>query len=123
MAITALEVMSEAISNQSGTPGGSRDRFLSNPAHRADFGARSGSLLAHNQPIGCRALRLDYVRCVSHFGAELCGSIRHAEIAAAWNRSRGCRGLGILLICVMGATGWEYSDPMPFHFSMEVGAA
>jgi hypothetical protein len=121
MAITALEVKSETISNQSGTPGGSRDRFLSNPAHRADFsGARSGSLLAHNQRMGYRALRLDYVRCVSHFGTELCGSIRRAEIAAAWNGSLGRMGLGILLICVIGATGVGIfrTDPNPFHFPL-----
>src|ERR1017187_101087 len=34
--------------------------------------------------MGDRALRLDYVRCVSHFGTELFGFIRDAEIAAAW---------------------------------------
>src|SRR2546430_13469539 len=35
--------------------------------------------------MGDRALRLDYVRCVSDFGAELCGFIRDAELTAAWN--------------------------------------
>jgi hypothetical protein len=72
--------------NQSGAARDSRDRFISNPANRTDFcETGSGSFLAHNQRMGYRALRLDYVSCVSHFGPELCGFIRVAEIAAAWN--------------------------------------
>src|SRR5437660_2106762 len=34
--------------------------------------------------MGHWALRLDYVRCLSYFGAELFRSIRDAEIAAIW---------------------------------------
>src|SRR5258706_2844704 len=34
--------------------------------------------------MGHRAIWLDYVRCVSHFGNELCGVIRDAETATAW---------------------------------------
>lgn len=85
MTSAALASTSAADFNQSGTARDSRDRFTSGPANRADFSETgSGSFLAHNQRMGYRALRLDYVRCISHFGTELCGLIRDAEIAAAW---------------------------------------
>jgi hypothetical protein len=47
----------------------------------------SGSFLAHDQRVGYRALHLDGVGRVSHFGAELCGFIRDAAIPScieAW---------------------------------------
>ena len=46
------------------------------PANRANFsGAGSGFFLAQNHRMGYRDLRLNYVRCVSHFGTEQCGFI------------------------------------------------
>lgn len=62
--------------------------------------------------MGHRALRVDYVSCLSYFRTELFGFIRDAEIAAIWKPRR--IGLGILLICATGV-GVFTTDPMPMH--------
>jgi hypothetical protein len=68
--------------------------------------------------MGDRALRLDYVSCVSHFGTELCGFIRDAK--SHLHGTLGRMGLGILLIGAIGATGVGIftTDPMPLHFPL-----
>src|SRR6202022_4009889 len=72
--------------DQSSTAGDSSDRYVSGSAHRADLSQTgAGSFLAHDQRMGHRASRLDYVSGVSHLGTELCGLVPGAEVAAAWN--------------------------------------
>src|SRR6266478_7050573 len=79
--------------NQSGAGRDHRVHFPTNPANRSDFSETgSRSLVAHNQRMGDRASWLDYVRCFSAFGTELCGFIRDAESADAWKF--GARGTG-----------------------------
>jgi hypothetical protein len=84
MTSAALASYLDSYFDQSGTARDRRSRFISNPANRVDFcETGSGSFLTHDQRVGYRALQLDDVGRVSHFGAELCGFIRDAEIAIA----------------------------------------
>ena len=59
---------------------------IAGSTHRDDL-SQTGprSFLAHDERMGHRASRLDYVRGVSYLGTELCGLAPDAEVAATWN--------------------------------------
>src|SRR5207237_2495949 len=67
--------------NQGSPAGDSSDRCVSGSTHRDDL-SQTGprSFLAHDERMGHRASRLDYVRGVSYLGTELCGLAPDAEV-------------------------------------------
>jgi len=72
MTSAALASTSAAIFHPSSAARDSRDRFISNPANRADLSeTRSGYFPAHHQRMGVRAPRRDYGSCVYRRGLNI----------------------------------------------------